>query len=100
LGEKYFDDKGIRKCSFRSNVRTRKYKHEDVEFHAHNEGGDILNFTYCNLLPRPSSQVEKMGGVFFFVKFVIAIPLVVVVFKPLPHLPSPCEKVGWGIFFT
>jgi len=65
LGENYFDDKGIRRCSSRSNVRTRKYKDEDVELHAHNEGGNILNFIYCNLLAHPSSQVEKMGGVFF-----------------------------------
>jgi hypothetical protein len=66
MGENYFDDKGIRKCSSCSKVRTKKYKHEDVEPHAHNEGGDILNFTYCNILPHPSSQVEEMGGEFFW----------------------------------
>ncbi len=98
MGENYFDDKGIKKCNSYSNFRIREYKHEDVEPHPHNEGGDILNFTYRNLLPHPSSQVERMGGVFFFVKFVIAIPSLVVVLKPLPHLPSPCEKVG-GAFF-
>ncbi len=37
---------------------------EDVEPHAQIDGGDILNFLY-NLLPHPSSQVERMGGVFF-----------------------------------
>jgi hypothetical protein len=38
---------------------------EDVEPHAHIDGGDILNFIYYyNLLPHPSSQVERMGGVF------------------------------------
>jgi hypothetical protein len=38
-----------------------------------------------------------MGG-FVFGKFVFAIPLVIMVLKLLPHLPSPCEKVG-GAFF-
>ncbi len=37
---------------------------EDVEPHAHIDGGDILNFSYYNLLPQPSSRVERMGGVF------------------------------------
>jgi len=37
---------------------------KDVEPHAQIDGGDILNFLY-NLLPHPSSQVERMGGVFF-----------------------------------
>jgi hypothetical protein len=37
-----------------------------------------------------------MGG-FFLVKFLVAIPLLIVVFKHLPHLPSPCERVG-GFF--
>jgi hypothetical protein len=39
---------------------------EDVELHAlmKIDGGDILNFLY-NLLPHSSSQVERMGGVFF-----------------------------------
>jgi hypothetical protein len=68
-----------------------------VEPHAHIDGVDILNFIYYNLLPHPSFQVERMGGV-FFVKFVIAIPSLIVVLKPLFHLPSQCGKVG-GEFF-
>jgi hypothetical protein len=41
-------------------------ENEDVEPHTHIDGNDILNFTYYyNLLPHPSSQVERMGGVFF-----------------------------------
>jgi hypothetical protein len=64
---------------------------EDVEFHAHIDGGDILNFTYNNLK-------ERWVGFFFFVKFVITMLSLIVVFKPLPHHPSPCDKVG-GEFF-
>jgi hypothetical protein len=41
-----------------------KNTNEDVELHAQIDGGDILNFLY-NLFPHPSSQVERMGGVFF-----------------------------------
>jgi len=37
---------------------------EDVEPHAQIDGGGILNLFY-NLLPHPSSQVERMGGIFF-----------------------------------
>jgi len=61
------------------------------------DGGDILNFTSCNYLPHPSFQVEKMGGV-FFVEIFVAIPSLIMVLKPLHHLPSPCERVG-GAFF-
>jgi hypothetical protein len=43
---------------------------EDVEPHAQIDAVDILNFVYYNLLPHPSShpssQVERMGGVWFF----------------------------------
>jgi len=40
-----------------------------------------------------------MAGVqFFFVKFVIAIPSLIMVLKPFAHLLSPREKVG-GAFF-
>jgi hypothetical protein len=53
---------------------------QDVELHAQIDGGDILNFFY-NLLPHPSSQVERMGGV-FFVNFFVAIPLLILLFKP------------------
>jgi hypothetical protein len=53
---------------------------EDIELHAQIDGGDILNFLY-NLLPHPSSQVEKMGGV-FFVNFFLAIPLLILLLKP------------------
>jgi hypothetical protein len=56
-----------------------------------------LNFIYYNLLPRPSFQVERMGRV-FFVKFVITIPSLIVVLKPLLHLPFPCEKVDEELF--
>jgi hypothetical protein len=70
---------------------------EVVEPHAHISGSDILNFIYYNLLPHPSFQVERMGRV-SFVKFVITIPSLIVVLKPLLHLPSPCEKVGGALF--
>jgi hypothetical protein len=36
---------------------------EDVELHAQIDIGDILNLFY-NLLFDPSSQVERMGGIF------------------------------------
>jgi hypothetical protein len=36
---------------------------EDVEPHAQIDGGDILNLL-SNLLPHPSFQMERMGGVF------------------------------------
>jgi hypothetical protein len=39
-------------------------ENEDVEPHAHIDGDDILNFLYYTLLAHPSSQVERMGGVF------------------------------------
>ncbi len=68
-------------------VLEQENANEDVELHAHIDGVDILNFTYYNLLPHPSShpssQVERMVGVqFFLVKFVIAIPSLIVVLKP------------------
>jgi len=37
---------------------------EDVEPHVQIDGGDILNLFY-NLLLHLSSQMERMGGVFF-----------------------------------
>jgi hypothetical protein len=40
-----------------------------------------------------------MGGV-FFVKFFVAIPSLIVVLKPLPHLPFPSEKVGEAFFWV
>ncbi len=70
---------------------------KNVQPHVEIDGGDILNFTSCNYLPHPSSQVEKMGGV-FFVKFFVAIPSLIVVLKPLHHLPSSCER-ACGAFF-
>jgi hypothetical protein len=41
---------------------------EDIEPHAQIDGNDILNFLY-KLFPHPSSQVERMGGVFGDVPF-------------------------------
>jgi hypothetical protein len=70
---------------------------EDVEPHAHIDGSDKLNFTYYNLLSRPFFKWKRWVG-FFWVKFVIIIPSLIVVFKPLPHLLSHMEKVG-GAFF-
>jgi hypothetical protein len=61
-----------------------------VEIHA----SDIFILTY-NLLP--THPLKKTPS--FFAKFVFAIPLLILVFKLLPHLPSPCEKVG-GTFFS
>jgi hypothetical protein len=43
----------------------QKNENENVEPHAHIDGVDILNFSYYNLLPHPSSEMERMGGVFF-----------------------------------
>ncbi len=51
----------------------QKNANEDIKPYGDIDGGDILNFTYYNLLPHPSFQVERIGGV-FFVKFVITIP--------------------------
>jgi len=47
-----------------------KNTNEDVEPHAQIDGSDILNFLY-NLLPHPSSQVERMGEVFFLSIFLL-----------------------------
>jgi hypothetical protein len=49
---------------------------EDVEPHAQIDRGDILNFLY-NLLPHPSSQVERMGEVFCLVNFFVSNTFVV-----------------------
>jgi len=74
---------------------------EHVVPHVDIDEGEILNFTYYNSLFHPSSQVEKMGQVFFFfVNFLVAIPSLIVVSKLLPHLPSPCEKVGGALFWV
>ncbi len=51
-------------------VLEQENANEDVEPHAHIDGVGILNFINYNLLPHPSShlsfQVERMGGVRFF----------------------------------
>jgi hypothetical protein len=70
---------------------------KDIERHAHIGGSDILNFIYYNLLPHPLLKWRRWVR-FFWVKFVIVIPSLIVVFKPLPHLPFHMEKVG-GAFF-
>jgi hypothetical protein len=70
---------------------------EDVELHSHIGGNDIFNFIYYNLLPHPLLKWKRWVG-FFWVKFVIIIPSLTVVFKPLPYLLSHMEKVG-GAFF-
>lgn len=64
-------------------------KQKNVQPHVEDEG-DILNFIY-NYLPHPSSQVKRTGG-FSFVKILVAIPSLIMVLKPLPHLPFPCES--------
>jgi hypothetical protein len=66
---------------------------EHVVLHADIDEGEILNFTYYNSLLRPSSQVERMGGVFFGQFFGCN----TFILKLLPHLPSPYEKVR-GVF--
>jgi hypothetical protein len=71
-------------------------KQKNVQPHVEDEG-DILNFTY-NYLPHPSSQVKRMGG-FSFVKFFVVIPSLIMVFKPLLRLPSPCESIRRKIRF-
>jgi hypothetical protein len=72
----------------------------DVDPHAQIDRHEILYFTYYNYLPNPSSLVERMVG-FSFVKFVIAIPFLIVVFKkPLLTPPSfSMEKVGGEFVF-
>ncbi len=45
-------------------VLKQKSANEDVEPHAHIDGGDIQNFLCYNLLPHPSFQVDMMGAVF------------------------------------
>jgi predicted DNA repair protein MutK len=57
-----------------------------------------LNLLY-NLFTHPTFLFEKMGGVFLG-KFVIVIPSLIVVLKFLPHLLSPCEKVGGAFIFS
>jgi predicted type IV restriction endonuclease len=53
-------------------VLKQKNANEDVEPRAHIDGGDILNFIYYyHLLPHPSSQVKRMGGVFFLSIFLL-----------------------------
>jgi hypothetical protein len=43
----------------------QKNENEDIEPHAHIDGGDIaIELHLLYLLPHPSSQVERMGGVF------------------------------------
>jgi hypothetical protein len=43
---------------------------EDIEFHAHIDGGDIaIELHLLYLLPHPSFQVERMGGGFFLSNF-------------------------------
>jgi hypothetical protein len=56
--------KKTRKCNSCCRVLKQKNANEDVEPHAHIDRGDILNFSYYNLLPHPSSQAERMGGIF------------------------------------
>jgi uncharacterized protein YwlG (UPF0340 family) len=44
----------------------QKNANEDVELHAHIDGGDIaIELHLLQLLSQPSSQMERMGGVFF-----------------------------------
>ncbi len=72
---------------------------EDERFirHVEIDACDIFILIIINHPPPPPSLFEKMGG-FIFGKFVLAIPLLNLVFKLLTHLPFPCEKVG-GAFF-
>jgi len=71
---------------------------QDVEPHAQIGGGDILNFFY-NLLSHPSFKVERMRAV-FFVNIFVAIPLLILLFKP--HLcPTFILHVrGWARHFV
>jgi hypothetical protein len=69
---------------------------ENVQPHIEFYGGDILNFISYNYLPHPSSQVEKMGGVFLVKNFVALFSLIVVL-ELLLHL---VHVRGWvGHFF-
>jgi hypothetical protein len=65
--------------------------HVDIE-------GEILSFTYYNSLPHPSFQVEKIGGVVFFINILVAILSLIVVLKLLPHLPFQCETMRCAFF--
>jgi hypothetical protein len=72
---------------------------ENVILHVDIDEGEIVNFTYYNSLSHPSSQIERIGKV-FFVNFLVVIPSLIVVLKLLPHLPSPCERVGGAFFLS
>jgi len=71
---------------------------DDVEPHAQIGGRDILNF-FNNLLSHPSFKVERMCAV-FFVNIFVAIPLLILLFKP--HLcPTFILHVkGWARHFV
>jgi hypothetical protein len=69
---------------------------EHILRHVEIDVGDIFILIY-NLLPTHPLYLKGWVG-FVFDKFVFVIPLFILVFKFLPHLPFPCEKVG-GAFF-
>jgi hypothetical protein len=70
---------------------------EHVIRHVEIDASDNFILTY-NLLPTHPLYLRGWVG-FFFGKFVFAIPLLILLFKLLPHLPFPCEKVG-GTFLV
>ncbi len=70
----------------------------DVEFHAQIDGGDIVYLIIINCRTHPLQLRGWVG--FFFVKFVITIPSLLVVLKHFPTPPSfSMEKVGRAFFF-
>jgi hypothetical protein len=78
-------------------VPKQENANEDVEPHAHIGGNDILNFTYYNLLPHPLFKWKRWVG-FFWVKFVIIIPSLIVVFKTFASPSFLHGEGGWIIF--
>ncbi len=69
---------------------------EHVIGHVEIDASDIFILSY-NLLPTHPLYLKGWLG-FSFGKFMFAIPLLIQVFKLLPHLHFPYEKVG-GAFF-
>jgi hypothetical protein len=64
---------------------------EDVKLQAYIDGGDTLNSLIIIYHP---THLLKLKGC----HFVITMPSLIVVFKPLPHRPSPCDEVVGNFF--
>jgi hypothetical protein len=63
---------------------------EHVIRHVEIDAGGIFIVTY-NLLPTYPLYLKRWVGFFWHV---FTVPLLILVLKLLPHLPSPCKKMG------